>query len=177
MRAPRRLIAVLGALLATLPAWAQERVTLVQVCTPAATAVPVRFRADAAGTVSDLKTGLTWMRCALGQQWNGTDCTGVPLKSSWAGGFDRASELNRGGGYGGHTDWRLPALDELAALVEPRCYDPALDLTSFPSGPITGFWSATPHASGNHAMLVHFKYGGRYMGNRDQTWALRLVRD
>lgn len=177
MRTHRRLTAALGALLAGVPAWAQERVTLTQVCAPPPAAAPVRFRSDAAGTVTDLKSGLTWMRCALGQQWNGTDCSGVPLKPSWAGAFDRATELNRRGGYGGHTDWRLPALDELASLVEPRCYDPALDLASFPSSPITGFWSATPHASGNHAMLVHFKYGGSYMGNRDQTWALRLVRD
>lgn len=169
-----RLVA-LGALLAAAPVCGQERITLTQTCDrPAAAA---RFETDAAGTVVDRTTGLRWMRCALGQQWNGADCTGVPLASRWAGGFDQAIALNRRGGYAGHADWRLPTLVELESLVERRCHDPAIDLGRFPSSPVTGFWSSTPHASPNHAMLVHFKYGGSYMGNKDQYWALRLVRD
>jgi hypothetical protein len=29
------------------------------------------------GTVTDPTTGLTWMRCSMGQTWNGTTCTGA----------------------------------------------------------------------------------------------------
>lgn len=176
MRAPRRLIIVLGLLLTGSLACAQER--LAQTCDPAlpASTPTARFTADAAGTVTDRQTGLSWMRCAVGQNWNGTDCAGIPLTSPWAGAFDAAAALNSRGGYGGHADWRMPTLDELASLVEHRCYDPALNLEIFPSSPVTGYWSASPHASRNHAMLVHFKYGGQYMGNKTQDWALRLVR-
>lgn len=170
-------LVVLGALLAAAPVCGQERVTLTQTCAGDRPAADTRFEADTAGTVVDRQTGLRWMRCALGQHWNGTDCTGVPLASGWAEGFDHATGLNRRGGYAGHTDWRVPTLSELESLVERRCHDPALDRGRFPSSPVTGFWSATPHTSPNHAMLVHFKYGGSYMGNRDQYWALRLVRD
>ncbi len=174
----RRLILAMGAVLAAAPVSGQELLTLIQVCDAGRPVPPAgRFEIDAAGTVVDRKTGLHWMRCALGQQWNNTDCTGTPLTSPWAGTFDLATGLNRRGGHAGHADWRVPTLDELASLVEPHCYDPALDLGPFPSSPITGFWTATPHASPNHAMLVHFKYGGNYMGNKNQTWALRLVRD
>jgi len=173
----RRLILTLGLLLAISPAGGQERIW--QTCDPALTAgtAAARYKPGATGTVADRQTGLTWMRCAMGQQWNGADCTGVPRTYVWAATFDAASALNAGGGYGGHADWRVPALDELASLVELRCHDPALNLEPFPSSPITGFWSATPHASHDHAMLVHFKYGGQYMGNRNQDWALRLVRN
>lgn len=175
--ARRRLIAAMVLLLAGSLAGGQERIT--QTCAPApgAAAASARFKPGTAGTITDRRTGLAWMRCAMGQEWNGSDCTGVPRAYPWAAAFDAATALNNRGGYDGATDWRVPALDELASLVEARCYDPAIDLASFPSAPVTGFWSATPHASShNHAMLVHFKYGGQYMGNRNQDWALRLVR-
>ncbi|MCC6208511.1 MAG: DUF1566 domain-containing protein [Gammaproteobacteria bacterium] len=178
MPAARRLILALGVLLAAAPVCGQELVTLVQTCDAGRPSVTSRFENDTAGTtVVDRKTGLRWMRCALGQRWDGAACAGVPFTSTWAEGFDHATDLNRRGGHAGHADWRVPTLDELASLVEPHCYDPAIDLASFPSSPITGFWTVTPHVSGNHAMLVHFKYGGIYMGNKNQVWALRLVRD
>jgi hypothetical protein len=177
MTALRRLMITLGMLLAASLACGQDRTA--QTCDPArpASTPSARFKTDAEGTVTDRQTGLTWMRCAVGQRWNGTDCAGVPLTTSWAGAFDAASALNSRGGYGGHEDWRVPTLDELALLVEQRCYDPALNLELFPSSPVTGFWTASPHASRDHAMLIHFKYGGQYMGNRSQDWALRLVRN
>lgn len=178
MPVPRRLCITLTMLLSGSLAGGQGIVARTQTCDPAlpASTPSARFTPGAAGTVTDRQTGLTWMRCAVGQRWNGADCAGIPATSPWAGALDAADALNRGGGYAGHADWRLPTLEELAALVEQRCYDPAINLEVFPSSPVTGFWSASPHASVHHAMLVHFKYGGSYMGNKNQDWALRLVR-
>jgi hypothetical protein len=169
----------LTTLLTGSPVFGQVRWSPAQTCDPGmpATAPATQFKPDEAGSVTDRRTGVIWMRCALGQKWTGADCTGTPLTFPWAGAFDAADALNRRGGYGGHADWRVPTLDELASLVEHRCYDPALNLEIFPSSPVTGYWSASPHASHNHAMLIHFKYGGQYMGNKNQDWALRLVRD
>jgi hypothetical protein len=176
MFAPRRLVLALVLLLTGSLACGQER--MAQICEPAkdASTPTARFKSGAAGTVADRQTGLLWMRCAMGQQWNGSDCAGPPRAYPWAAAFDAATALNSRGGYGGHTDWRVPTLAELASLVEHRCYDPAINLELFPSSPITGFWSADPHASPDHAMMIHFKYGRQYMGNKNQYWALRLVR-
>jgi hypothetical protein len=179
MLAKQRLLIALPMLLTGSFACGQEWIALTQTCDPEiqASAPSARFRQNAAGTATDRQTGKTWMRCTLGQKWTGAVCSGSPLKISWAGAFDAVDEFNRRGGYGDHADWRLPTLMELASLVEHRCHDPAINLEIFPATPVTGFWSASPHASPDHAMLIHFKYGGQYMGNKSQDWALRLVRD
>lgn len=35
------------------------------------------------GTVTDPTTGLTWMRCSMGQTWDGTTCTGTASTYTW----------------------------------------------------------------------------------------------
>lgn len=42
-----------------------------------------RFQVKPYGTVLDTSTKLTWMRCALGQKWDGRACTGIPATISW----------------------------------------------------------------------------------------------
>jgi len=161
------------------PALGVESVVLVYTCDASkpATAPSARFNVNSDGTATDRKTGLTWMRCAVGQRWAEGRCTGQPVRYSWGEAFDAVTLFNRAGGFAGHADWRIPALPELASIVEHRCFDPAINLEVFQSFPITGYWTATPdpdYVSG--AMLVHFKYGGEYMGNKSQDWAVLLVR-
>jgi hypothetical protein len=117
------------------------------------------------------------MRCALGQQWQSPDCVPLYDEFSWVEARMTVAQFNREGGAYSFSDWRLPTLDELLTIVEPRCDSPALDVRVFPRAPITGYWTATPdpdYADG--AMLVHFYNGRGYMGNRSQDWAVRLVR-
>jgi hypothetical protein len=59
------------------------------------------FRDNGDGTVTDLNTGLTWVR-AQGQ------------RMSWAEAVDGASDAD----VGGHRDWRLPSVTELYSLVD-----------------------------------------------------------
>ncbi len=40
------------------------------------TAPSARFLDHGNGTVTDQHTGLTWMRCKLGQTWSGNSCLG-----------------------------------------------------------------------------------------------------
>lgn len=59
------------------------------------------------GTVTDTRTGLMWMRCALGQTWDGTTCVGEAKGYTW----EEAMALHHG--FAGHDDWRLPSIHEL----------------------------------------------------------------
>ncbi|MDD3761278.1 MAG: DUF1566 domain-containing protein [Acidithiobacillus sp.] len=76
-----------------------------------------RYLDNGDGTVTDTETGLQWMRCSLGQAWDGTSCVGEAEGYTWQEALDAAEELNRKGGYAGHRDWRLPSIEELHSLV------------------------------------------------------------
>lgn|GEM_PF-5564715 len=77
----------------------------------------------AKGMWHDPKTGLTWMRCVVGDTWNGSTC--VSSTPSYDGnihasgmGYDlmlKIGHLN----YGGYNDWRMPSIEEL--LTIRRC--------------------------------------------------------
>lgn len=70
-----------------------------------------RYKANTDGTVEDVITGLMWMRCAIGQQWNGSTCLGKPEKFTW----NKIKEITRS--HIGHEDWRLPTIEELRTLI------------------------------------------------------------
>ena len=86
---------------------------------------------DSNGTATHLKTGLMWMRCILGQNWDSASktCTGSQATPYTWGAALRAA---RGASFAGQSDWRLPNAKELATLVEERCYGPSLNETVFP---------------------------------------------
>ena len=67
--------------------------------------------------MTDVQTGLQWMRCSLGQTWQGGTCSGEALKYEWQAVLDAASALNRQGGYAGYRDWRVPTIEELRTLI------------------------------------------------------------
>jgi hypothetical protein len=135
-----------------------------------------RFRLDDnLGTAFDKKTGLTWMRCALGQNWNNATktCYGLKEFPSWQGALNAAEAA----GFAGFSDWRLPNFKELSSIVEGRCYAPAINLTVFPSEGGDKFWSASPYADSSlHAWIVNFNDGGGDGGDKFFSYAVRLVR-
>jgi hypothetical protein len=66
---------------------------------------PNRLLDNKDGTVSDQATGLMWMK------------GGSPSPLSWADGRAFVAQLN-GEKFAGHSDWRMPTLEELASLME-----------------------------------------------------------
>ena len=62
-----------------------------------------RYRDLGDGTLLDIRTGLQWMRCALGQRWSGRTCAGDAGKWTWNNLNDQVRGINQQGGYGGHT--------------------------------------------------------------------------
>jgi len=129
---------------------------------------PITFSAanfpDGTDDTVNMKTGdnpvqLIWKRCAVGQTWEATKkkCKGVPVKKTWKEALQLAA-LEPGG-------WRLPNVNELAAIIDYQCYAPPINLTVFPNTPesdTAGFWSSTPFqhvmSTGNTAEAVHAWY-------------------
>jgi len=128
--------------------------------------------------VVDTKTNLAWMRCSLGQSLAAdSTCSGSVLTFTWAEALQAAEQFNQDGGLGGFTDWRLPNRNELASIVERRCYSPSINETIFPDTPgDEGYWTSSPEGD-SMAWLVRFNVGPVYTSQKVTGWAVRLVRD
>lgn len=128
------------------------------------------------GTVAHNPTGLVWMRCSLGQNWDGVTCSGLVSTYSWPEALQAANSYS----YAGYSDWRLPSKNELQSIVEDRCWGPAINTIIFPNTPSDWFWSSSPSAASlNNVWSVHFFYGGHfndYGPESDDNKIVRLVR-
>jgi len=139
-----------------------------------------RFKDNGDGTLTDSQSGLTWMRCALGQNWAGATCVGKLDTYTWQSAQDMASKLDKMGGYAGHNDWRVPQIPELAMIVERQCANPRINLALFPTTPATYFWTATTRRGrGMEAEAYVLSFGPEGAGHKDKGDAhyVRLVRD
>jgi hypothetical protein len=123
------------------------------------------------GSVTHLPSGLQWMRCSLGQTWNGTACSGsalsVPL---WRDALQLARAVNSGEsnadgdgmpGFASFMDWRLPNIKELTSIHEACRRLPAVNNIVFPNAPAAGLhWSSsTPHTQPSVAWYFDFGTG------------------
>ena len=129
------------------------------------------------GTVTDPTTGLQWMRCSMGQSWDGgtATCTGVAGIYEW----NPAVALTNTVTFAGHSDWRLPSIRELQTLVDRTRYAPAIDSATFPNTPSSEFWSASPNVGpgySGYAWVVSFNFGNANGNVRSNAYQVRLVR-
>lgn len=67
------------------------------------------------GMWRDPKTDLIWLRCSLGQVWNGTQCDGEPAKYTWLDAVLYVKDLK----LLGENDWRIPTKEEFSTVF--RC--------------------------------------------------------
>ncbi len=140
-----------------------------------------RFTDNGDGTLVDSVTGLMWKKCSEGQSYNTatSGCDGTDVTYSWQEALQRASAANSGGGFAGHTDWRLPDIKELNSIVERQCINPAINLDIFPATSSWQFWSASPYADASvtdGAWLISFDDGHYGIGNKSNGPVARLVR-
>lgn len=127
------------------------------------------------GTVTHNSTSLMWMRCSLGQTWDGSTCTGATSTFTWQNALGAAQSHS----FAGHSDWRLPNKNELASIVERRCASPAINSMVFPNTPrISRFWSSSPSANYYaSAWYVDFDIGNVNGNSRNNDFLrVRLVR-
>jgi hypothetical protein len=125
------------------------------------------------GTVTDPTTGLQWIRCSMGQTWDGTTCTGTASNHSW----DQANVLTSTVAFAGQSDWRLPNIRELTTIVDRSILGPAIDRIAFPNTTSSDFWSASAYANdSSRAWHVEFGYGNAFHINKSAAYQVRLVR-
>lgn len=156
-------------------------------------AATARFVINDDGTVTEVGNGLVWMRCSVGQNWNGSGCEGDARLLNW----DRAQKVADEFSFNGKDDWRLPTQPELFSLTycsTGRRSDfnldglgggcvgdfqaPTILLSVFPDTPAGNFWSSTPHATFSFsAWGVAFRTGHTGVGGRSDFTHARLVRD
>lgn len=109
------------------------------------------------GACLDARTGLVWTRTDNGADidWYGAEgyCAGLAL--------------------GGWRDWRLPSIEELEALHEPRSLAYyKLPAAFSPTGCCP--WSSTPSVAGS-AWNYSFLHRQRFSGNRNYSFGLRAL--
>jgi hypothetical protein len=138
-----------------------------------------RFVDNHDGTVTDTSTHRMWMRCSIGQSWNGSACDKTPAPLSWQAAVDAALAANTQGGYAKHDDWRMPAIPELANIVERQCADPRINLAVFPDTPPGFYWTASDrHGKGNESEAYVLSFGPEGTGGdaKNEPHFVRLVR-
>ncbi len=125
--------------------------------------------------IIDLRSGVEWMRCSVGQQWNGTSCDGEIIRLNHddvAKAIVIANEQLGG-------NWRLPNREELEGLVCTACETIKIDRDSFPQTVPEPYWTGEVNGfAARHFWSVNFMTGytyGRFFPQ--QQLAVRLVRD
>lgn len=145
--------------------------------------------------------GREWLRCSLGQQWNGSTCIGQAKKYTFEGARAAANSFNATG-YRGKQDWRVPTVRELQSLrvcsngfgsatsyiqgndkppVSTSCNSnssqPSINTALFPQTPESLFWSSSLYPdSSSFAWVVYFGYGLVSHGYVRSGYLVRLVR-
>lgn len=146
-----------------------------QSCEPKvpATTPDVTFAIHDNGTVTHQVTGLMWMRCSLGQKWDGQSCNGEAASLSW----ENALQASTRSAFAGYSDWRLPNKNELETIVEESCHSPAINERVFPATPSAYFWTSSPYAGlANGAWSIDFGYGSVNASVKSGNLNVRLVR-
>ena len=125
--------------------------------------------------IIDLQSGVEWMRCSVGQQWNGKSCAGEIIRLNHddvAKAIVIANEQLDG-------NWRLPTRKELEGLVCAACESIKIDSNSFPQTAPEPYWTGEVNGfAARHFWSVNFMTGytyGRFFPQ--QELAVRLVRD
>lgn len=130
-----------------------------------------RYIIGSDSTVTDTVTGLMWQQCSQGL--TGSSCA-VGSASTYT--WQQALELN-GSSFAGHSDWRLPNIEELRSLVAYNSDTPAINPVAFPNTVSFIYWSSSPYAaSSSYAWVVYFNDGSvSYLLRNSSLW-VRLVR-
>ena len=125
--------------------------------------------------VVDLQHAVEWMRCSVGQIWNGIDCEGSAVHLTQEDVARAIVIANAQLGPG----WRLPSRAELEGLVCEACAPVKIEQDIFPNTLAEPYWTGEVNSfAQRHIWTVNFMTGhtyGRFFPT--QKILVRLVRD
>ncbi len=125
--------------------------------------------------VIDLFTSTEWMRCSVGQRWDGNTCIGKIISLN----HEQMDEVLRIASDQLGSGWRLPTRKELESLVCKDCKIPKIDSKIFPNTEPIPYWTGERNKfAKKHFWSVNFYTGNTYGRFYPyQSLAVRLVRD
>ena len=125
--------------------------------------------------VVDLEHKIEWLRCTVGQRWNGNKCVGDIVNLSLdmiPTALDIANEQLGG-------KWRLPSKAELTSIVCKSCPSPKINVKIFPNTDNAPYWTSN-RSIFNSRFYVSVNFHTGFSFNRFspiKDLAVRLVRD
>jgi hypothetical protein len=129
-----------------------------------------KFHDNGNGTATDVTTGLTWMRCALGQTWDGFKGIGDPYL------LTREDALSIRHTFAGFDDWRLPSIGELNSIVDRTKKNPCANTDIFASMVMGKYISVPLIRIKNNFCFINFVNGDINFNSLDSSGISRLVR-
>lgn len=132
-----------------------------------------RFDINSNGTVTDIESGLTWLRCVAGQRWDGKTCNGEAKLLNWSEAQQFTQQIQDDNGA--LSQWRLPKLNELAGIVDIRCKAPRINLTLFPNTSPDPFWTHNSSSDTSYAFILSFGKEGVGTVPKSEKHYVRLV--
>ena len=133
----------------------------------------VALTESAAGEVLHVPSNLVFMRCSLGQTWDGTTCIGEASTFAWS----EALQFSRGFEFNQRKTWRLPNVKELSIITERACVRPAINENIFPQTPPDDFWTSSPSVDDPlRAWSTAFSNGSISERAKQRDLFVRLVR-
>ena len=133
----------------------------------------VALTGAAEGEVLHQPSNLVFMRCSLGQTWDGSTCVGEAETFLWS----EALAVSRGFEFNQQNTWRLPNIKELNMITERACVRPSINEAIFPQTPPDDFWTSTPSIDDPlRAWSTAFSNGTMSIRAKERGLFVRLVR-
>ena len=125
--------------------------------------------------VVDMEKKIDWLRCSVGQRWDGNECVGKIVNLS----LDMVPEalVIANEQLGGQ--WRLPSKSELKSIVCKECASPKINEDIFPNTDNAPYWTGDQSIF-NSKFYVSINFHTGFSFNRFspiKELAVRLVRD